>query len=320
MSGSPPQSQLVDALADVARQFAADAGSAPVVLSDRPDGCVVRVGDVVAKAHAPGSDAAALGERLRAAAALGGRGHRAVLLAPTFAEPRVVCERLVSVWPACTPLDPTAPDDAPWRHIGAMLGRLHAVDATACGVDAGTPERVVRALRALDELPPSPAVAAVRAAFETLPRALLQGPGDGPRVLVHGDLHLGQVVRMGDGALRLIDVDDLGRGDPRWDLARPAAWFAMGLMAESEWTALLRGYLDEGGAGWLTSWEALDAFARAMVVQGAARALASAARGGRALEETEAMYIDACVRMRSPTLASTPASCQTLAQRKERGP
>jgi predicted trehalose synthase len=44
--------------------------------------------------------------------------------------------------------------------------------------------------------------------------------------LVHGDWHLGQLGRRGEHWV-LIDVDDLGVGDPAWDLARPAGFWAL---------------------------------------------------------------------------------------------
>jgi aminoglycoside phosphotransferase (APT) family kinase protein len=126
------------------------------------------------------------------------------------------------------------------------------------------------------------------------------------KALIHGDFHLGQIVHgEPDGTLRLIDVDELGRGDPRWDLARPGAWFAMGLVPEDAWAAFLRGYLADGRAPWFGTWETLDPFARAMVVQGAARALTSAERAGRALEEVEQIHVDACARMVSLPLRAS---------------
>ncbi len=67
------------------------------------------------------------------------------------------------------------------------------------------------------------------------------------RALTHGDWHLGQLLHH-DGAWTLIDPDDLGcRATRPWDLARPAAWFANGLMDPAGWDRLTRSYLRAGG-------------------------------------------------------------------------
>ncbi len=48
---------------------------------------------------------------------------------------------------------------------------------------------------------------------------------------MHGTGQLGW-----DGRRRvLIDVDDLGVGDPRWDPGRPAGFWAAGLIPDAEW-------------------------------------------------------------------------------------
>ena len=67
-----------------------------------------------------------------------------------------------------------------------------------------------------------------------------------PDVLVHGDWHLGQLGRWRDG-WRLLDIDDLGVGDPAWDLARPAGFWACGLLPDEDWQAFLDGYRTAGG-------------------------------------------------------------------------
>ncbi|RSR94898.1 aminoglycoside phosphotransferase family protein, partial [Streptomyces sp. WAC00469] len=70
------------------------------VLADRPDATVVRHAGIVVKAHAPGTDPAALALRLAAAARLPG-----VLLPPLAPEAAVLGDRLVTVWPYGTPVD-----------------------------------------------------------------------------------------------------------------------------------------------------------------------------------------------------------------------
>ncbi|MFF5586523.1 phosphotransferase family protein [Streptomyces hygroscopicus] len=122
--------------------------------------------------------------------------------------------------------------------------------------------------------------------------------GEGNR-LCHGDLHLGQLIRPRATDWRLIDIDDLGLGDPAWDLARPAAWYAAGLLAPEEWERFLGAYRAAGGAaaGQLDPWPRLDVPARALTVQTAALALAKAAAAGRALDEAEEAMVEASVRI-----------------------
>ena len=94
-----------------------------------------------------------------------------------------------------------------------------------------------------------------------------------PVTLVHGDWHLGQLGRAGAGVpWVLLDVDDLGVGDPAWDLARPAGFWAAGLIPDDEWARFVDAYRAAGGPALPEGdpWPVLDAFARAAVVQAAA--------------------------------------------------
>ncbi|MEU6574710.1 phosphotransferase [Streptomyces sp. NPDC046805] len=323
--------------ADLLPQLAAQAAAAAhpdgapcdcaaiVTLADRPDATVVGHAGIVAKAHAADTDPAELALRLATAARLPD-----ILLPPVGTAPALLNDRLVTFWPCGTRVDPDDPDAAPWEATARLLARLHRTHAAPGPVAttllpgpvaegdsrpaAPPPMRgPVKAARAIARLraalfaapSPHPAAPPVLRAWGTLPAwARAEAPMPDTATLCHGDLHLGQLVRAPapDGPWKLIDVDDLGVGVAAWDLARPAAWYACGLLPPDAWARFLTAYRAAGGPAVPADgdpWPALDVPARALTAQTAALAVTKALAADRPLDEVEQCLVDACDRMGS---------------------
>lgn len=313
-----------------ARQVAAAAEGVPVDrvrLVESISGTPIALGErVVVKVHAPGTDAQALGARLRLAADPVLRG---CVLTPLHADPVRLGGvgpggRWGTVWPRVDPL-PLDVEAAPWAEAGSLLARLHRLplpDRPGRTPVQGSVDRLRAALDRLAavvhpgrvEADLAPAVEVVRDAARRLPAACWdpEGGAGRPRTIVHGDWHLGQLGQLPAGdrdgsgdRWRLIDVDDLGLGDPAWDLARPAAFWAAGLMPDADWDAFVHAYRRAGGPALPVAssdpWPAVDAAAQASVVLAAAGAVRRAVVRRGPLEEMDVRLLEVCARMSGRT-------------------
>ncbi|GAA4393569.1 aminoglycoside phosphotransferase family protein [Actinomadura verrucosospora] len=286
------QSGLFTRLAEIGRQRATQDGR-PETLYDRHGVLVVRVGDVVVKAHqADREHGSPFLARIALAEALPD------LVVGALGPPLTVDGRTVTLSAFGEPVDPAG--ELPWEEGARLLAALHAVPVPADAPPWGRPTRVARLVSRLQD---GPAADAVRRAFTTLP-AWIRGeekePEERARRLIHGDWHLGQMVRAADGRWRLIDIEDLGAGDPAWDLARPAALYSGGVLPPRDWERFLGAYRETGGPAVPAQgdpWTALDVPARSLAIQIAATCVISAGREDRPLDGAEQAMVDACVRI-----------------------
>lgn len=250
---------------------------------------LLRAGDLVVKLHSPTTDAAALAARLELAA--GSEQFVPPLDDTVHTAPD---GRPATVWPLVPVADPDA-DSQPWADAGALLAGLHLLR---------TPERSPRPLprhgwperlaRATDRAPAGLRGLGVR----LLREARRPEPSRG---LLHGDWHLGQLGRW-HGRWRLLDIDDLGVGDPAWDLARPAGFWACGLLDDPGWHDFLDAYRRAGGPAMPASgdpWPVLDLPARCAVFVAAVRALRTSDADNRDVHSrrTAQTLLEACRRM-----------------------
>jgi hypothetical protein len=202
---------------------------------------------VVVKLHARHTDPALLGRRLLAV--------RRPDLEPAWVQPlgyRPIPApdgRLATLWPRVTVLSTV--DRPPWAESAGLLARLHRAPL-AGPADSGQPGDGApphgghdRLRRAVAWLRGRPELAWLLAEGEELAAGLADAPAT---AWVHGDFHLGQ---LGHTLLRrswkLLDVDDLGAGEPAWDLARPAGFQAAGLLPEGAWETFIGAYREAGG-------------------------------------------------------------------------
>jgi hypothetical protein len=246
---------------------------------ETPSGAEVAVvGDVVVKLHHPRTDPGELWQRLAAVRT----DALAKLFVRPLTDPRQAPDgRWATAWPKVEVL---SEDDVsvPWTEAGRLLAELHRATPPTGLPPNGGPARVERALRRASaaDHPRAPGLPelGMRLLHELASSANRHTPGGaaaGQTAAVHGDWHLGQLAISGP-RLRLLDVDDLGLGDPAWDLGRPAGFWAAGLLDDAPWRAFLDGYREARGPAVPATgdpWPSLDLAARCAVFVAAVRAV-----------------------------------------------
>ncbi len=245
---------------------------------------------VIVKIHSADTDAGLLARRLHC---IGGTDMDRLWIQPLVPSPFSTPEdRLATIWPRVTVL--ATIDKPPWPQVGALLARLHTMPITDNPPRLGGYSRLHRAIDYLRRSGP-PHMAWLAELGDGL-AARLENPAR--TTLAHGDFHLGQ---LGHTPLRrswkLLDVDDFGVGDPAWDLARPAGFWASGLLDDESWNTLLQSYRDAGGPAVPASgdpWPTLDLPARAAVLVAAVQALRTPHSG-----DTAEALLAACLRMQA---------------------
>ncbi|MEZ4416591.1 MAG: aminoglycoside phosphotransferase family protein [Gemmatimonadota bacterium] len=131
------------------------------------------------------------------------------------------------------------------RALGRLLARVHAIEPPAALEDLPidtVPDQARRCAADLERVHPGLGAWALSCV-----ECLGPAPGSSERVLLHGDLHLGQVLI--DGArLTLVDWDRGCAGDPAYDLGTLAAhlYYAHGRRVDPAFQEVVHGYRDAG--------------------------------------------------------------------------
>ncbi len=247
------------------------------------------IDDIVMKRHSAQTDPSLLARQLSVAA----HSTDGLLLAPLSPAPVVAPDgRAITLWPRVEVL---SPDDSefPWAEAGDLLARLHGHRAPGLQSHGGR-ARLARTIQTARQL--NDPVAADLLSSLAL-RLLRSWPEERRAALVHGDFHLGQLGRSPAGDLVLLDIDDVGVGEPAWDLGRPAGFHAAGLLDFHDWAAFVDAY--RARAPWPDGVEGgvLDHAARSAVVIAAVRELRVGATEELHSRDTAEALLQACRRL-----------------------
>jgi aminoglycoside phosphotransferase (APT) family kinase protein len=157
-------------------------------------------------------------------------------------------EHVASGAPAALPPGAVPGQPSP-RECGALLARFHAI-ARDCPAELGdlspATEQVSDALAVIERerLAEAATIARLRAAHARVLDDIGRAAAESERIVLHGDAHLGNVMRAGHGRGRAawawVDLEETSRGPAGWDLATLTARYD-----EADGRAALRAYASE---------------------------------------------------------------------------
>lgn len=300
--------RFYDAAYRIALPYLSDSpsqSSTPVRLASSGARSVLRFGDVVVKIY---DESTPLQHVETSLALIGCREARDLFLQPLcrhvfqIDDRHSVTGRLLTLWPAAHTFLPASVEQFEWVESAQLLAKLHSLSIPSSRLvrPAGWLSRLGRLKSKIETSHAFPAEKkTLLAALATLPRLGSTCWHMHTTSLIHGDWHPGQVARSGH-ELKLIDSDDVGLGDPMWDLARVAGWSLAGVISNEVWNTFFSHY---AAARLLnkqqieTVWQNLELPARAAAILSAATGMLHAEKEQRELEDYEKELLESCQRI-----------------------
>ncbi len=221
----------------------------------------------------------------------------------------------ISYWPEAERISPDKLTNAFWSEIGALLAKLHSTPIKNSNLRFPT-ELFSNFTQVNEKIANSFAYCSVNPKHKKHLKKINQAWISilthknfhkvvkdirlRPKVWSHGDFHLGQIVFIkshGTTTARFIDFDTFCCSIPEWDLARPAALFAAGILPAHLWNSFIVSYAGDKFNHKLNEnklWSKLDIPAKVMTVNLATIAVNRATLTDENLEDSELQLIETC--------------------------
>ncbi len=220
----------------------------------------------------------------------------------------------ITYWPIAERLSENHLSNDLWSEVGKLLAKLHSspLDKTQknptelFSIFSQVNEKILDCFKKVKDSPVLERYLATirRAWYRILTHknfhVVLKNMRLRQRVWTHGDFHLGQIVFVKDNVrtkAMFIDVDTMCVSIPEWDLARPAALFASGILPPDAWQSFIESY-GKNRANYEFSqeelWSNLDIPAKVMVVKLATSAVNRALQTREDLDDSEIQLIETC--------------------------